>query len=98
VSLLPGLARIATNPNDAVPGPADLAVLLPADVRTRVRLSHVKVKADGALTTRTAWLRESYADASHAGGPVHDPAALAERIRRAAARVGHRHPPSAMPR
>ena len=85
VSLLPGLARVAAHPGDPVPSPADLAALLPADVRARVRLSHVKLKADGALTTRTAWLGESYADAPHAGGPVHDPAALAERIRRAAA-------------
>ena len=58
VALLPGLARIAPTPGDAVPGPADLAALLPDDVRARVRLSHVKLKADGALTTRTAWLRE----------------------------------------
>jgi len=85
VSLLPGLARIAPAPGDPVPSPADLAALLPEDVRARVRLSHVKLKADGALTTRTAWLRDPYADAPHAGGPVHDPAALAERIRSAAA-------------
>ncbi len=84
VALLPGLARIALAPGDPVPGPADLAALLPDDVRSRVRLSHVKLKADGALTTRTAWLREPYDDAPHPGGPVHDPAALAERIRRAA--------------
>jgi len=83
-SLLPGLARIAPAPGDPVPSPGDLAALLPDDVRGRVRLSHVKLKADGALTTRTAWLREAYADAPHAGGPVHEPAALAERIRRAA--------------
>jgi predicted amidohydrolase YtcJ len=85
VALLPGLARIAPAPGDPVPGPADLAALLPEDVRARVRLTHVKLKADGALTTRTAWLRDPYDDAPHAGGPVHDPAALAERIRRAAA-------------
>jgi hypothetical protein len=85
VALLPGLARIAPARGDPVPPPADLAALLPADVRPRVRLSHVKLKADGALTTRTAWLRDPYADAPHAGGPVHEPAALAERVRRAAA-------------
>ena len=84
VSLLPGLARIAANPGDPVPSPADLAALLPEGVRSQVRLSHVKVKADGALTTRTAWLRAPYEDVPHAGGPVHDPGALAERIRRAA--------------
>jgi predicted amidohydrolase YtcJ len=43
----------------------------------------VKLKADGALTTHTAWLRAPYADAPHAGGPVHDPEVLAERVRRA---------------
>jgi predicted amidohydrolase YtcJ len=85
VSLLPGLARLAAGPGDPVPSPADLAALLPDDVRARVRLCHVKLKADGALTTRTAWLRSLYDDAPHAGGPVHDPAALGERIRRAAA-------------
>lgn len=85
VALMPGLARIAANPGDPVPSPADLAALLPDGVRSQVRLSHVKLKADGALTTRTAWLRDPYDDAPHAGGPVHDPAALAERIRRAAA-------------
>ena len=84
VTLLPGLARIAPAPGDPVPSPADLAALLPEDVRARVRLSHVKLKADGALTTRTAWLRDPYEDAPHAGGPVHEPAALSERIRRAA--------------
>jgi hypothetical protein len=83
-ALLPGLVRLAPAPDDPVPSAADLAAALPASVRDRVRLSHVKLKADGALTTRTAWLRESYADAPHAGGPVHAPEALAERVRRAA--------------
>jgi predicted amidohydrolase YtcJ len=84
VSLLPGLVRLAPAPDDPVPGPGDLAALLPAEVRGRVRLDHVKLKADGALTTRTAWLRDPYEDAAHAGGPVHEPGALAERMRRAA--------------
>ncbi len=83
VGLLPGLARIAPEPGDAVPSPADIAAVLPESVRNRVRLTHVKLKADGALTTHTAWLRAPYEDAPHAGGPVHDPAALAERVRRA---------------
>ncbi len=82
-SLLPGLARIAPAPDDAVPSPGDIASLLVEQARERARLTHVKLKADGALTTRTAWLREPYADAPHVGGPVHEPAALAERIRRA---------------
>ena len=83
VSLLPGLVRIAPGPGDAVPSPADIAALLPESLRDRVRLTHVKLKADGALTTHTAWLRAPYADAPHAGGPVHDPEVLAERVRRA---------------
>jgi predicted amidohydrolase YtcJ len=83
VSLLPGLVRIAPGPGDAVPSPADIAAMLPESVRDRVRLTHVKLKADGALTTHTAWLRAPYADAPHAGGPVHDPDLLAERIGRA---------------
>jgi predicted amidohydrolase YtcJ len=85
VTLLPGLVRLAPEPGDPVPSPADLAAALPEAVRDRVRLAHVKLKADGALTTQTAWLREPYADAPHAGGPVHSPGALAERVRRAAA-------------
>jgi predicted amidohydrolase YtcJ len=83
VALLPGLARIAPAPGDPVPSPAAIAELLPGAVRDRVRLAHVKLKADGALTTRTAWLTAPYGDAPHAGGPVHSPAALAERVRRA---------------
>ena len=85
VALMPGLARIARNVDDAVQSPADIAAMLPEAARNRVRLTHVKLKADGALTTHTAWLRASYDDALHAGGPVHDPAALAERFRRAVA-------------
>jgi predicted amidohydrolase YtcJ len=85
VSLMPGLVRIAPAPDDAVPSPADIAAGLPDAARDRVRLTHVKLKADGALTTHTAWLRAPYEDAPHAGGPVHDPSALAERIRGATA-------------
>ena len=85
VSLLPGLVRIAPEPGAGVPGPAEIAAALPEAVRGMVALRHVKLKADGALTTRTAWLRNPYADAPHAGGPVHDQAALAERVARAAA-------------
>ncbi len=85
VALMPGLVRLAAEPGDDVPAPADVASALPAAVRDRVRLTHVKVKADGALTTRTAWLRAPYADALHQGGPVHDPLALAERFGRATA-------------
>ncbi len=83
VALLPGLSRIAPGVGDVVPPPAEIAEMLPEAARTRVRLSHVKLKADGALTTHTAWLRAPYDDAPYAGRPVHDPAALAERVRRA---------------
>jgi len=85
VALMPGLARIAVDVADAIPSPADIAAALPEGARDRVHLTHVKLKADGALTTHTAWLRAPYHDAPHAGGPVHDPAALAERIRGAVA-------------
>jgi predicted amidohydrolase YtcJ len=85
VALMPGLVRIAPGVGDAVPSPADIAAALPEAARNRVRLSHVKLKADGALTTHTAWLGAPYDDAPHAGGPVHDRAVLAERIRGAAA-------------
>ena len=85
VALLPGLARIAPGVGDTVPSPDEIAATLPEAARDRVRLAHVKLKADGALTTHTAWLRTPYADAPHAGGPVHDPAALAERVRGAVA-------------
>jgi len=83
VALMPGLVRIAPAPGDAVPSPADIAAALPEAARNRIRLSHVKLKADGALTTHTAWLGAPYDDAPHAGMPVHDPDVLAERIRRA---------------
>ena len=85
VALLPGLARIAPGVGDTVPSPDEIAATLPEAARDRVRLAHVKLKADGALTTHTAWLRAPYEDAPHAGGPVHDPAALAERVRSAVA-------------
>jgi predicted amidohydrolase YtcJ len=85
VSLMPSLGRLAPEPDDRPTSPADLAGHLPAAVRDRVRLTHVKLKADGAITTRTAWLREPYADAGHAGGPVHGPGVLARHVARAAA-------------
>lgn len=85
VSLMPGLVRIAAALDDAVPSPADIAADLPDAARDRVHLTHVKLKADGALTTHTAWLRAPYADAPHPGGPVHDASALADRIRGAVA-------------
>ena len=83
VTLMPGLVRLAPAFGDPVPSPSEIAALLPEAARGRVRLTHVKLKADGALTTHTAWLRALYDDALHAGGPVHDPAALAEHIRSA---------------
>jgi predicted amidohydrolase YtcJ len=83
IALMPGLVRIAPMVDDVVPSPAEIAAELPLTARARVRLSHVKLKADGALTTHTAWLRAPYEDAAHAGGPVHDPAALGVRVRHA---------------
>ena len=85
VALMPGLARIAPGVDDPVPSSVDIATGLPEAARSRVGLSHVKLKADGALTTHTAWLRAPYADVPHPGGPVHDPVALGERIGRAVA-------------
>ena len=81
VALLPGLVRLAPEPGDPIPSPAEISAGLPEAIRKRVGLTHLKLKADGALTTHTAWLRAPYADAPHAGGPVHNPAALAERVR-----------------
>ena len=85
VALMPGLVRLAPESGDPVPTPAEIAARLPAAVRDRIRLTHVKLKADGALTTHTAWLRAPYDDAPHAGGPVHDPSVLADRVRGAIA-------------
>jgi predicted amidohydrolase YtcJ len=81
VALLPGLDRLAPEPGDTIPSPAEISAGLPEAIRKRVGLTPLKLKADGALTTHTAWLRAPYADAPHAGGPVHNPAALAERVR-----------------
>jgi predicted amidohydrolase YtcJ len=85
LSLMPGLVHLAPRPDDDPPTPADVMGRLPAAVRAAIVVRHVKLKADGALTTRTAWLMSPYADApGHAGRPVHEPAALVERVRRAA--------------
>ncbi len=81
VALLPSLVRLAPDPGDTIPSPAEISAGLPKAIREDVRLTHLKLKADGALTTHTAWLRAPYEDAPHAGGPVHDLAALAERVR-----------------
>ena len=84
LSLMPGLTRLAPDPADDPVGPAEILALLRAGERDAVVVRHVKLKADGALTTRTAWLTAPYEDApATIGRPVHDPAALAERVRRA---------------
>jgi predicted amidohydrolase YtcJ len=83
VALMPGLVRLG--PADAdPPSPGDLAASIPGKLRERLPMRAAKLKADGAMTTRTAWLREDYADApGWRGLPVGEPGALAERIRRA---------------
>ncbi len=83
LSVLPGLARLAGADEDP-PTPDDLRDLLPRDLRERIRIVAAKLYADGALTTRDAWLLAPYADApGTAGRPTHPPVELAERIRRA---------------
>ncbi len=85
VSLLPGLDRLAPAAGGRVPTPAEVAELLPDSARGLARLAHVKLKADGAITTRTAWLRDPYADGPGTGSPVYGTAELADRVRRAVA-------------
>ncbi len=83
LSVLPGLARL-TRADEDPPTPDDLRSLLPDDVRERIRIVAAKHYADGALTTRDAWLAEPYADAPESRGhPTHEPAELRERLRRA---------------
>jgi predicted amidohydrolase YtcJ len=88
LTVMPGLARLA-GPDDDPPSPADIAALIPRDVSGFLRVGPAKFFADGALTTGDAWLRDAYADVNlrpddaTAGRPAHDPAELAERLRRA---------------
>jgi len=83
VALMPGLVRLGPADVDP-PTPDELAAAIPARLRDRLPMRAAKLKADGAMTTRTAWLREDYADApGWRGLPVGEPGALAERIRRA---------------
>jgi predicted amidohydrolase YtcJ len=83
VSLMPGLVRLG--PPDADPaGPAEIAAGIPRGLGRRLPIRAAKLKADGAMTTRTAWLRDDYADAAGWRGlPVGEPGALDERILRA---------------
>ncbi len=62
LALLPGLVRLAASADADLPGPAEVAAALPAAVLDRIRLDRAKLFADGALSTRTAWLGEPYAD------------------------------------
>jgi len=83
IALMPGLGRLVVADEDP-PTPTDIASLVPEALRDRLRVHGCKLKADGALTTRTALLREDYADeAGWRGRAAHEPGALAERIRRA---------------
>lgn len=83
LTVLPGLARL-TRADEDPPTPADIAALVPDDLRDRIRVGAAKHYADGALTTRDAWLRQPYADVpTSRGAPAHDPRELLERVRRA---------------
>ena len=83
IALMPGLGRLVAADEDP-PTPGDVASLVPEALRDRLRVHACKLKADGALTTRTALLRDDYADeAGWRGRAAHEPGALAERIRRA---------------
>ncbi|MCU0483940.1 MAG: amidohydrolase family protein, partial [Chloroflexi bacterium] len=86
VALLPALARLAPDRTGTLPSPADWAAAIPVAARDRLGVAGTKAFADGALTTHDAWLVAPYADLPRASGrPAVDPAALAERIRQAAA-------------
>ncbi len=80
VSLMPGLARLGP-PDAAPPAPADISGGIPVDLRDRLPVRACKLKADGAMTTRTAWLREDFADApGWRGLMVEDAGALRVRV------------------
>ena len=86
VAVLPGLVRLAPAVDIPPPSPAEWAAGIPGTARGRLGPAGTKLYADGALTTRDAWLAAPYADdPAGAGHPAADPAELAERIRRAAA-------------
>ena len=83
ITLMPGLARLGP-PDADPPSPAEVAASIPAGWRGRLPVRAAKLKADGAMTTRTAWLRDDYADApGWRGLPVGEPGALAELVLRA---------------
>ena len=83
ITLMPGLVRLARADEDP-PTPADIASLIPEALRDRLRVQACKLKADGALTTRTALLRDDYADeAGRRGRAAHEPGALVQRMSRA---------------
>ncbi|MCU0504953.1 MAG: amidohydrolase [Chloroflexi bacterium] len=80
VSLMPGLARLGP-PDVPPPTPADVEASVPPDLRDRLPVRACKLKADGAMTTRTAFLREDYADApGWRGLAVEDAEALRARV------------------
>ncbi len=84
LGLMPGLVLLAPRADADPPPVGEIAALLPPGARDRIRLDRAKLYADGALTTRTAWLGAPYADQpGEAGRPAHEPAELAERVRRA---------------
>jgi len=80
VSLLPGLARLGP-PDAAPPAPADIAASIPPRLWDRLPVRSCKLKADGAMTTRTARLRDDYADEpGWRGLAVEDADALRARV------------------
>ncbi len=83
VDLMPGLVRLG-GPDEVPPTPEEIASAIAAPLRGRLRVGAAKLKADGAMTTRTAWLREDYADEPGARGlPVGEGDALGSRLRHA---------------
>ncbi len=81
IDLMPGLVRLS-GPGEPPPSPGEVGAGIPEALREHLRVRAAKLKADGAMTTRTAWLREDYADApGWRGLPVGDDGALASRIR-----------------
>jgi predicted amidohydrolase YtcJ len=85
LALLPALTLLAVAADEDPPTLVEIAALIPPAWRgDRIRVVAGKLFADGAMTTRGAWLREPYADEpATQGRPAHEPADLAERIRRA---------------
>ncbi len=80
ISLMPGLARLGAA-DAAPPTPDEIAAAIPPALREQLPVRACKLKADGAMTTRTARLRDDYADApGWRGLAVEDADALRARV------------------